>query len=145
MNTAGYTYSSEVTIVTGYALPAIGSMAQSNLLDEFVTFGANITGLGGGSVLERGFLWGATSKTAPTSTTHDGSVTPTAVGYDSSYVVGGPLGLGAFSYDALGLVALHTYYARAYVKNEKGYQYSAEISFTTATAINYALWGFSTY
>lgn len=115
-NSAGTAYGNQITF-SATSLPAIVSTSNiSNITATTATGGGNVTSDGGGTVTERGIVWGTT--TAPTialsTKTSDGS------------------GLGIFTSSLTSLKPATTYYVRAYATNSSGTSYGSETSFTTS-------------
>ncbi len=109
-NSAGTSYSSESSFTTLVALPTVTVIAASSITSTSAVMGGIVTNDGGGTVSDRGTVWGTSP--APTGNAlTEGS------------------GTGSFSHLRSGLPAGVTVYFRAYATNEAGTAYSADSSF----------------
>lgn len=90
-------------------------------------FSGYIADNGGGSILERGFVYDIASKSAP------GNVAPASSGYANNAGDSGTYSTGAFTKAVTDLKSNTTYYVRAYSRTVAGYSYGDEKSFTTET------------
>ncbi|MFA5048958.1 MAG: hypothetical protein WC516_08095 [Patescibacteria group bacterium] len=88
-----------------------------------VTLNGDVTGLNGGTLDLRGFVWGATSN----STNPDNIVPPSTYTANSTE---GASAIGIYSYIKTGLIKGTTYYYRSYAHNNLGYAYGDEVAFT---------------
>jgi uncharacterized protein (TIGR02145 family) len=97
-------------------LPAISTIAVSQITDYTAVSGGNITDNGGASVLGRGLVW--STNTNPTLNAN--------VGFTDE-----GKGTGIFSSTMYGLSANTPYYVSAYATNEQGTAYGEPLPFTT--------------
>ncbi len=101
--------------VTLPSLPTVSTSAASGVTYQSAESGGQVTDDGGGSVVERGVVYG----------TGQNPTTGTGI-----KVVSGS-GLGAFTSSLTSLNPGTTYYLRAYAMNSAGPAYGAQVSFTT--------------
>ena len=106
-------------------LPTVTTQAVSGISDLTATANGNITDDGSGILSERGFVYDTVSRAEP------GNVAPASSGYASSITENGTYSEGAFTRSLTSLIQNTTYYVRAYTENEAGFDYGAEVSFTT--------------
>lgn len=106
-------------------LPTCTTQAVSSISDLTATANGNATDDGSGIISERGFVYDTVSRSDP------GNVAPASTSYASSITSTGTFSEGAFTGSMTGLTELTTYYVRAYCKNQAGYDYGTEVSFTT--------------
>jgi len=114
--TDGYAsiYGDMKTFTTGIDYPLLTTNSVRNITSTQATCGGNISSSGGGNINARGVCWStASSPTIANSKTTDGT------------------GMGTFTSLLTGLSANTNYYVRAYVTNEKGTAYGAQVNFTT--------------
>jgi hypothetical protein len=111
-NSAGTVYGSELSFQT-VVLSTLTTEAPANVTTTTVDMSGEVTSDGGGTVSERGFVYGTTAN-------------PTTA--NSKLVVGS--GLGEFAGQITGLTPSATYYVRSYGINEGGTGYGNEVSFT---------------
>ena len=124
MNTAGYTYSSEVSYVTaGY--PTVDTEAVSGISGGTAQGNGNITDDGELPILRRGFVIATSTKSDP------GHVAPEASDYTGLVDETGTFGEGSYDLNLTGLASITSYYVRAFIQNSVGYVYGDEVSFTT--------------
>jgi hypothetical protein len=113
-NSVGTTYGAEKSFTTF----GITTSPVTNITDNSVTGGGEITSDGGSAVTERGVAY---------SSAH----LPTI----ANRVVKSGTGTGSFTGDiTVGLLPDTTYYVRAYAKNGAGTMYGSEVAFTTEKA-----------
>ena len=86
---------------------------------------ANINDVNGNNATERGFVWSDESVSLP------GSVDPQVSGYEHFSRESGDFGTGSFTGTLNELDRGTKYYVRAWARNEEGYSYGNEVSFTT--------------
>ena len=106
-------------------LPTCTTQAVSSISDLTATGNGTITDDGSGILSERGFVWSTTTQSDP------GNVAPASTSYSNYVSSSGTFSEGAFTGNITGLSELTTYYVRSYCKNEAGYDYGTEVSFTT--------------
>ena len=105
-----------VTSNAGVGLPVITSNSSANILANTADVSGSITSIGSANPSVRGVCYGTTS--CPTV---NNSKTETTGSYST----------GDFTINLSGLLAVTTYYARAYALNTSGTSYGSQISFTT--------------
>ncbi|WP_188444325.1 MBG domain-containing protein, partial [Belliella aquatica] len=98
--------------------PTVTTSAVTNITSSEATFSGEVTGDGGATVTERGFVYG--TETNPTT-----SNTKVQEGTE----------IGSFSEVVTGLIAGTTYYVRAYAINSEGTSYGVVESFTTSPPV----------
>ncbi|MEI6696278.1 MAG: hypothetical protein WCO13_09425 [Bacteroidota bacterium] len=108
---------SNVITVTTLGPPTLTTIAISSVLTVSASSGGNITADGGSAVTAKGVCW----STSPAPTTASSTLTT-----DGS-------GTAGFTSNITGLIALTTYYVRAYATNGIGTAYGNEVSFMTAS------------
>lgn len=111
--------------IFGVPLPTVTTQAVSDISDLTATANGNITDDGSGILSERGFVYDTVSRAEP------GNVAPASSGYASAITENGTYSEGAFTGSLTSLIQNTTYYVRAYTENEAGFDYGAEVSFTT--------------
>ena len=124
INSAGTSYSSEITITTGArSLPTIASTtAISAITRTTATSGGNVSSSGNDTLTARGVCWGTSSNpTIANSKTDDGTTR------------------GTYTSSITGLTYNTTYYVRAYATNSVGTVYGNEVSFTTTPTLQGSL------
>ena len=107
-------------------LPTITTLSVSNITNTSAVSGGNITNDGGSSIIARGVCW----STSPNPTIND------------NYTFNAN-GMGSFTSNITELSAGTTYFVRAYAVNAIGTAYGNQVSFTTATKINHAVFSVS--
>ncbi|GAB6011813.1 pectinesterase family protein [Viscerimonas tarda] len=113
-NKAGTSYGAEINFTTlaELVVPAVQTLATSNLRNTSVVVSGRVTAWGGTSVTERGIVWG--TETNPT----------------ANKIVAGS-DIGTFQGYIDGLTPETKYYVRAYATNQTGTAYGNELSVTT--------------
>lgn len=86
----------------------------------------NIADLGGTNCTRRGFVYGKTSRSTPSSQTD-----PLDATYDECVEEIGAFSTGQFSMVLTNLEPNAVYYVRAFAQNEEGFGYGGEVTFTT--------------
>jgi starch-binding outer membrane protein SusE/F len=117
-NSAGTGYGPQVTVTTSVDLPTVTTTAISNITKTSASSGGNVTYDGGGTITERGIVWGT-------------SANPTTA---NNVIITGS-GTGAFTTPISGLSVFTTYHVRAYAKNSAGTAYGNNIEFKTLADI----------
>lgn len=97
-------------------IPTVVAPTVTNIGASTATLGANVTGDGALTIIERGVVWG----TSPNPT--------------GNALSDGAPGLGVFSYNRSGLPSGTLIYFRGYADNANGRAYSSQGSFTTLSA-----------
>lgn len=127
-NSAGTSFSDEISFTTSINLPTISTNQISNVTFSSATSGGNITDDGGSRILIRGVCWATKQNpTVSDSKTQDG------------------IGLGSFNSTLSGLSNNTTYYLRAYATNDAGTSYGSQVEFKTLsepvlnTALSYGI------
>lgn len=118
-NSAGTGYGPEVSFTTLVGLPAVATGAVSNISKTGATVAGSLTSDGGGTITERGIVWGLNADP----TTADNKVAD--AGTD----------IGDFTADVSGLDLSTTYHVRAYAINSAGTSYGDDVTFTTLADI----------
>jgi len=123
INSAGTSYSSEISITTGArSLPTLTTTAISALTRTSANSGGNITSSGNDLLTARGVCWSTSANPEITnSKTSDGTAT------------------GTYASAITGLTYNTTYYVRAYATNSVGTAYGDEVSFTTTPTLQGSL------
>ncbi|WP_232835141.1 MBG domain-containing protein, partial [Pleomorphovibrio marinus] len=94
--------------------PSVNTSDASNVAGTMAILGGNVTNDGGGTITERGVVYG---------------ISPNPTVANTKTTMGN--GSGAFSSQVSGLSLTTTYYARAYAINSAGTSYGNQITFTT--------------
>ena len=118
-NSVGIAYSSYIT----YAAPTAPTIATSSISVTGATTATaygSISANGGSTITAYGFCWSSSSSS------------PTTVSNTGIYTVSGTTS-GSYSGGLTSLVALTTYYVRAYASNVAGTSYGSAVSFTMPT------------
>lgn len=116
-NSAGTTYSSEVSFTTPAALATLAPVEVSSISATMANVDGEIVANGGDFITVRGVCWNTTgSPSTSDDCTIDGS------------------GMGSFTSSLIGLLAGTTYYVRGYGSNSAGTAYGSEVSFTTVAS-----------
>ncbi|NTW33192.1 MAG: VWA domain-containing protein, partial [Bacteroidetes bacterium] len=116
-NTIGTSYGSEVSFTT-VALPTVTTTVASSITSTTAASGGNVSSDGGGIINARGVCWSTSQNpTTANSFTSDGT------------------GTGNFTSSITGLMAVTTYYVKAYATNIAGTSYGNQISFISSSAI----------
>lgn len=89
-----------------------------------VTLNGDITSTGDSDITDRGFVWDTSSYGDP------GNTPPSSASYNDDWTESGTFGTGTYSHTET-LNDGTTYYYRACAKNEVGWVYGDEVSFTT--------------
>ena len=113
-NKKGTAYSDTISFRTAPDIPALSTVAVTNITTASATSGGNIVSDGGSFVFERGVCW---------STAHNPTINDNLT-YDNT-------GSGGYVSFIEGLTDNTTYYVRAYATNSAGTAYGNELSFTT--------------
>ena len=114
-NSAGTTYSSEVSFTTPASLPTLAQAEVSSISAMTAGIDSEIVANGGDFITVRGVCWNTTGNPSTgDDCTTDGS------------------GMGSFTSSLIGLLPGTTYYVRGYGSNSAGTAYGSEVSFTTA-------------
>lgn len=108
--------------------PTVTTQAVTDIEDVTATGNGNITSTGGENAANRGVVWSTSSHSDP------GNVAPGSTDYEDFVNAAGSFSTGAFTGSLTGLSPNTTYYVRAYASNSAGYDYGAEVSFTTDLA-----------
>lgn len=117
-NSIGTTYSNEVSFTTPVGYAFIETKAASAIAKTTVTLNGVVSSNGGGTISERGFVYALTAN-------------PTLA--DTKVVVSGAQ--DTISADITGLEMNTEYHVRAFVTNEKGTNYGADLTFKTLADI----------
>lgn len=125
-----HTFSSDGTLtLQGPTAPEVTTDQESNVKPFDATLNGTVDTLGSDIVPEVGFVFGSSSESDP------GDVSPGNSSYDSFVKKGVQLTNPASFHGVIkNLNHNQVYYFRAYAKNEIGYSYGDEVSFTTAKA-----------
>lgn len=115
-NAFGISYGSQISVLTA-TVPSVTTDSYNSVTSTSVTIVGNVTSANGGSIVERGVVYG----TSPNPT------------YLSGRVVNGA-SLGVYSTNITGLTPGQTYHFRCYAINQFGINYGADIS-----VVNYTL------
>jgi uncharacterized protein (TIGR02145 family) len=119
-NSAGTGYGNEISFTTVAVLPTLTTTAVTAITETTATCGGNITSDGGATVTVRGVCWSTSQyPTISDSHTDDGS------------------GAGSFVSSINGLLAITTYYVRAYATNGVGTVYGDQVTFNTALTVTH--------
>ena len=121
-NSAGTGYGPEVSFTTPVGLPVVSTTPLTGVTKVSAVSGGEVTYDGGGTVTERGLVWGS-------------SLNPTT----SDHKIAGGSGLGAFVSNLEGLTVNTVYHIRSYATNSAGTAYGADIQFSTLADIT-KLW-----
>lgn len=119
-NSIGSSYSNEISFKTPVAYASILTNPVTLVTKTTATFNGKFTYDGGGTVTERGFVYGLTEN--PTITA--GTKVPVATASDST-----------ITYNVTGLTLNTNYHVRSYVTNQTGTNYGADVPFTTLADI----------
>jgi hypothetical protein len=119
-NSIGSSYSNEISFKTPVAYATISTNPVTLVTKTTATFNGKFTYDGGGTVTERGFVYGTTENP----TTSSGTKVPVATASDST-----------ITYNVTGLTLNTNYHVRSYVTNETGTSYGADVPFTTLADI----------
>ncbi len=112
-NSAGTGYGPEVSFKTPVDLPQVTTAAVTSVTKTSAVSGGTLTYNGGGTISERGIVWGLNADP----TVSDNKIVGAA---DTTYT------------DTISGLAMNTtYHVRAYAVNSAGIAYGADISFTT--------------
>jgi hypothetical protein len=128
-NFSGLFYVTYITITMDYSPASPPSMTTSSASPIGVTtatLNGEVATLNGANVTSEGFVWDTASHTPLASN----NVTP-GNGYALWWYQNGTYGVGAFSHAITGLTSGQTYYYRACANNTYGWNYGAELNFTT--------------
>jgi hypothetical protein len=106
-------------------LPTVTTSAASSITDVTATGNGNVTDNGEGTITRRGFAVATSAQSDP------GNTDPDASSYTLVFDEEGTFSEGAFNLALTGLTEQTTYYVRAFCENEAGFDYGAEVSFTT--------------
>lgn len=118
VNSAGTSYSNQISVTTTDGLPMVTTGSVSNITATTATCGGNVTSDGGFTVTAKGLCWStAQYPTVTGSHSNDGS------------------GTGAFNGSLTNLQIGTTYYVRAYASNSTGTSYGEQVSFTTGNGL----------
>jgi hypothetical protein len=117
-NSIGTTYSNEVSFTTPVGYAFVNTREVSKVAKTTVTLNGVVTSNGGGTITERGFVYALTANPTVANTK-----VPVAGTKDT------------ISADISGLEMNTEYHVRAYVTNEKGTNYGAEVTFKTLANI----------
>jgi uncharacterized protein (TIGR02145 family) len=115
VNSQGTAYGSQESFTTNISTPTVTTASASNITSSGATLGGNVTNDGSAAVIERGIVYATTEN-------------PTTA--NTRISIGN--GTGSFSSNIAGLIAVKTYYFRAYAINNQGTSYGGNLSFTTA-------------
>lgn len=118
-NSAGTGYGPEISFTTLVGLPGVATGAVSNISKTGATIAGSLTSDGGGTITERGIVWGLNADP----TTADNKVSDAATD------------IGDFTADVSGLELNTTYHVRAYAINSAGTSYGDDVTFTTLADI----------
>ncbi len=115
-NNAGVSYGEVLSFETPVVLPEVFTISVTDITTNSAIANASVSYEGGGSVTQRGFVWGI----SPNSDLSNN------LGYSTEGT-----GLGSFSSVLTNLLHDKEYFIRAYAVNEAGVAYGEEISFVT--------------
>ena len=118
LNTIGFSYSNEVSFTTPIALGKATTVNPSNVTKTTATLNGLVTYNGGGTISEKGFVYSQSANP----TLADTKVTATS---STDTITASITGLSKYT----------GYHVRAYVTNEAGTYYGADISFKTLADI----------
>ena len=121
-NKIGTGYSTEVSFSTPVAFATVNTVSVTQVAKTTATFKGLVTSNGGGTIAEQGFVYGLNANP----TTADTKVPVTS-------------STDTLVYNATGLSVNTNYHMRAYVINDQGTNYGADLSFTTLADIT-KLW-----
>ncbi len=130
-STFGWLYGREVEFDTLEPYPEVRTDPPSLIEDNAITAVGNILDLVEGDAIERGFVYGQSSQSAP------GNVAPGSSGYDDYVSESGTFGTGSFSLSLEDIQASKLYYIRAYARNSYGYGYGGEFMVLTSSVVNF--------
>ena len=114
-NSAGTAYGPELSFTTEIDFATVTTSPVSGIDKESAVSGGRVSYQGGGTVTERGVVYGLMAD-------------PTT---DDTKIVNDKTGTGIYSSKLTGLEKLTTYHVRAYAINEAGTSYGENVEFTT--------------
>lgn len=118
-NEIGISYGECLDFISSVIIPTVTTSTIIDITSNSATGGGNVTYNGGGSISQRGVVWGI--EQTPTLDNNNGYTT------DES-------GLGSFTSNIAPLQEATQYYVRAYAKNEAGTSYGSQVTFNTLSA-----------
>jgi hypothetical protein len=119
-NSAGTGYGNMITVSTEKTLPVLTTKAITGISAMGCVTGGNITSAGGGTISERGICW---------------SESPNPTVANEKWI--SPATTASFSGAITKATPATTYYVRSYAKNEIGFAYGDQKTYTTSDAAYY--------